>query len=796
MKKIVVLFMAIAMCFGLAFAGCNGKQDPDNGSSTNNSSNSTGSQGSNGSSGSDNGSSGSQGSEGTGGSQGSQNSEGTGGSQGSQGSQGSEGTGGSQGSGGSTPAAKKDFTGITFEDVSYEYDGLSHSIEIVGALPQGATVAYSCQGNPGMTNAASETGKYEVTATVTHTEYNTWTKSATLTIKALDKQRAITYFNGKYYFANALHDDILYSYDGENLTKIGNSVPTEFVKVGNVLYMKNQSIFSPTVEKLASANQSEKTEVVASVKGEYFCTDGTNLYYAVNGLTNDKSGIYRINPTGGDEVTPVLLSKGKAKYLTYADGKLYFADGGNGNKLSYIAPTTNATRRALSIGEEQEKIAALTSAGGALYFTVDNLAGNYIAKFDLNSGKSVKLTTDAGANLTLVGDDLYYLNVDLLTSAIFGKGIYRVDADPSSDNNLPGTKIIGEEGEDYSSLTYINGKLAYYEVKEQMLCLADISNPQSPQRVLEGFVKPETTPLTTGSKIVAYGNCIYYVNLYDNCTLYSYNTKSGTRIKVTSSPVADFSIEDDKLYYNGISYGVNNDLFVIDLKNGGLPEKISAEDCVQVVYGDGNIFYVKRNGANAATEIHRVSPDGTDTKIYDKRAAGLTYYDGYLYFVEEIPTADYGDLLKIDASTATLIDKATEVYTDRKVGTFVLRDGVIYFRELHGFGYSSKRLSKINVDGSGYGVIVGEDCDPLDIFIADNKIYYFNDLTGNGKICSVNIGENTPQTICDLGSGNYARNITVKDGYIYYINYRLGGAGGDSHLYRVSVSGGTPTKLD
>ena len=70
---------------------------------------------------------------------------------------------------------KKDFTGISFENAEFDYDGQSHSIYVTGA-PTFATVTYT-------NNNKKDVGSYTVTAKVEASGYNTLVKTATLRIK-------------------------------------------------------------------------------------------------------------------------------------------------------------------------------------------------------------------------------------------------------------------------------------------------------------------------------------------------------------------------------------------------------------------------------------------------------------------------------------------------------------------------------------------------------------------------------------------------------------------------------------
>ena len=81
--------------------------------------------------------------------------------------------GSSNNGGGNTPALKQ-FTGITFEDAIFDFDGEEHQITCVG-VPEGATVQYT-------NNKATLDGVYNAKAVITKEGYETLTLTATLTI--------------------------------------------------------------------------------------------------------------------------------------------------------------------------------------------------------------------------------------------------------------------------------------------------------------------------------------------------------------------------------------------------------------------------------------------------------------------------------------------------------------------------------------------------------------------------------------------------------------------------------------
>lgn len=101
---------------------------------------------------------------------------------------------------------KASFTNITFSDGTFEYDGSVHSIYVSGA-PSFATVTYT-------NNGKTDSGTYTVTATIKATNYETMTKTATLTITPIELTKS-GYFHNKAFI-----------YDGQNHSIVVDSAPS------------------------------------------------------------------------------------------------------------------------------------------------------------------------------------------------------------------------------------------------------------------------------------------------------------------------------------------------------------------------------------------------------------------------------------------------------------------------------------------------------------------------------------------------------------------------------------------
>lgn len=108
----------------------------------------------------------------------------------------------------STPTLK-DFTGITFTDVSVEYDGKEHEITVSGNLPENATVRYT-------NNKAIDVGVYNASALLECEGYNSKTLTAVLTIT--EKEIPLKEFSG------ITFEDKTVVYDGKEheITVSGN----------------------------------------------------------------------------------------------------------------------------------------------------------------------------------------------------------------------------------------------------------------------------------------------------------------------------------------------------------------------------------------------------------------------------------------------------------------------------------------------------------------------------------------------------------------------------------------------
>ncbi len=692
---------------------------------------------------------------------------------------------------------KATFNNLTFEDDSFDYDGNPHSIYISGTVPSTASVVYESDVN-GITNTATEIGTYNITATVSDSNFNTLVLEATLKINADDDERILAISGSTLFFENAIHKDYFYMYnfsDGEILRIENSKVKDIDATTSNqIVYVSDATLFSSL--KTAAYDTSGKTvshDSLLNKSAAYVQYGGTNtFYYVINGLTNNNSGIYKVD-TSGSEPVITLLSAGKAKYLKLYGSYLYFADGANGSKLSKINTTDTEQVRTVVV---DEKINNLYEYEGVLYFTVNKTLGNYIARYDISSGVTRKLTQDAGSDMVVVGDYLYYINVDKLTTKIKGDGIYKVLKSPAADINSSGTLVIDDPGMGLISLTaYNNAYLIYYDVDGYKLMKYNISS-QTAVNILDGFVAPaDPTPTSLGSQTACVDGVIYYLDIWDGKTLHMYNPQTTSNFRITADKVKAFYFIGDYIYMNVVTFGVNNNTYRVNYKTCDAPELINSYDCVNIVSDGTYIYYVKNNGSGVATEIHKANMDGTgDICIYEYGTSCLELYNNTLFFEGKTGATSYQYVLKLEnvsSLTGPVARSASLRVNDDARATYVkVVDGVIYYRNTKG----TNSLARVNVDGTILvEIAVGSNVDVSEIIVSGSYVYYFNNYTSHNDYEIYKISKTSVEgTATQLTTGVYASAGCVCGDKIYYVNYNLGGTLGDSHLYCVSINGGAP----
>ena len=636
---------------------------------------------------------------------------------------------------------KANIKNVSFSGDSVEYDTYGHSIQIVGDVPSGVTVAYTYNGES--VDEVTEVGSYQVVATLQGKNYNTLILTATLNITSTEEQLFSLSHNGKLYFQNNLDANKLYQVDDSTVKKVNNDVPEYMISNGKTMYYYSTSLLNASIKAYDGAEVSP----LYSVSGEYLATDGTYIYYAVNNtlINTAKNGIYRLNLNGEDEA-PVRLTTDKAAYLCYYDGYMYYSNLSQGGGLSRI--TTSAVEGTSELLWE-EKVSYLLVDSGMIYLNSEKfLGGSAVCKYVIESNNMIKLTTDAGKYLTKIGSYIYYVNNDLLISA--------------TDNG-------------YSSLASDGENLYYYKLNDKHFYSYDVSTGEETD-LMESFVPIDDTVISGEAKTKEYKGEIYYTNPKDYSCLYKYNPKTRQKVKVLSDSVADFWFNDGYMYYS--TYVLTNyALWKMDLKTRETV-KITSTRCENLIFEGDDIYYVQVTVFTTNNKIMKMSADGTVSQIYNMESpsvTGLEKIGDTFYFVRN-PTIG-----KQYLCSYTIGEKDDVVTSERAI------EAEIYNNKFYYYDASSYSFKCCDLDGKN-AKILKANVDMNEMYVSGDYMYYSSVKAGSVGVYVYNLKTNEERKIWDkVGEG-----MTLVDGKLYFLNtsiyyddleYPVHNGDGDGLLY-------------
>lgn len=291
------------------------------------------------------------------------------------------------------------------------------------------------------------------------------------------------------------------------------------------------------------------------------------------------------------------------------------------------------------------------------------------------------------------------------------------------------------------------------------------------------------TPVIASKVVNNCGNCafqgekIYYVNSYDNGTLYSMYTNGSDNSKLNNDWTPWFHVSGDSIYYqNGkdgkiyvmntdgsgqqklndddsgninvvgdrIYYSNKDDDFTLYSMNtdGSDRKKLSGDTPLYMnVVGDRIYYFVEHSGI---TGIYSVKTDGTDRiKLTDDNIHLMSVADGWIYYNNE------NDGHKLYAIRTDGSDRH-KLNDDHALNMNVVDHQIYYIKG------DEWKIYSIHTDGSNRKLLSDDNADWL--VVGDSRIYYT--ITG-AKIYSMNIDGSDKQVLADLHSNVY-QNVTYE----------------------------------
>lgn len=701
-------------------------------------------------------------------------------------------------------------TNLTFTSKTVDYDAKQHSIVVVGNPPTGVTVTYYYDGVEA--SSIAYPGEHTVKAVLSSKNHNELTLTAKLTIISEEEMLYSAYFNGYVYFQNGLDYNRLYCATGTGsaLAKVSNDVATYFASNGSSLYFYSDSLFTQTIKSLSSTVSGTKLETVFNPgRATYLTTDNNgNIYYAKANLIDRKgeNGIYKVNVdadknTSNDEeieMVAVRLTTDKANYIAYYNGYVYYCNTSDGSNLYRISVNANnGTGQKLT----DNKVSDIVVADGEVYYTLHTLTGSSIQKYNVSSGATTKLCIDNGAYLTKIGNYIYYVNKDLLTSNVFGKGIYRVSA---LGGATIGEKVIDSEetGECYYSLAGDGNYLYYYKMTDKHFYRYNVSTEVETD-LMQNFVPTETTTISASpyAHMANYNGELYYTDVLDSNSLYKYNPETNATFKVLADSVSNVYFNNGYMYYSTHIF-TNYALWKLEMNNPEAePVKISSHRYENLIFVNDDIYAIRvMPPLSYKNHIVKLTPPtGTDTELYAETnvyykrnlwVAKLYLYEGKFHFTINPVTMGVDDNIFTHNFDSTDVEQRE--YLNVEANNFVIHNDTYYY-----YNHKKNTFCRIEMGGKKETKLT-DNVVITDMFEYNGVVYYTSISNQNTGIYAYDIAGGTTTKLTDkVGHGFH-----ILDGKMYFINVALTYTtdypqykGGDGHLYSLDLSNNTVTKV-
>jgi len=674
---------------------------------------------------------------------------------------------------------KLDFTEATFESATYTYDGQPHILAEVKGVPENTVITYT--GREEHTDA----GTYSATAKLVKDGYNDKTLSATLTIN-------------KATITGITFESATYTYDGNPHTlEITGALPTG----GTVNYTNNGPhinagtynatavISAPnyndltlnatlTIGKATFTGYTYESKSVKYDGADHFNdiqlvgvlpegttkketvkdSNGTIVTSAIEVGTYTYTCVLTNKNFNTVTLTATLTIKAQKKDMPVFvadDGTVYFA---NGLHNSYLYSFNGSDLNLIDYSSPKEfnkynSSSALFIAGSTLLNSVKQVSGD---------GTDILYTDSNIDDFVKQNENIYYYSSNALKAS--KSGIYKVDATDSSQEPVV-TKIFEGKSDNLAiygeNLYFTNGNDHNYLYK--MNLSTHVTSLVMEEKVHEFTISNNRLYCTVNGALNDY---IGYLDL---------SSSSTEPTKLTNAAGEFLTVKNGYLYYN------YTDLFsVVDdsvkgvwriKTSGGEPEQLLANDGV--------------NGFDVESSSSLVYVDSTNLHLYRYNTSTKTATDLLDGFVapESTPLNTGGQTVSLGTKTYYLnmyAGKTLYVYdesskkssqlTTNKVEDFYIYDGIMYFNQVTML--TNNDLYAVNLTMGGEAEKINSN-DVRNMTSDGTYLYatHYNWAGAAGGISRMRLDGSDYVKFSEI---NGAKNFTVKDGKLYYINCSTG----------------------
>ena len=495
---------------------------------------------------------------------------------------------------------------------------------------------------------------------------------------------------------------------------------------------------------------------------------GTYTYTCV--ISNSNYNTLTLNAT-----LTIKAQKKDMPVFVASDGTIYFA---NGLHNSYLYSLSGEELKLIDYSSPKEfnkysPSTALFIAGSTLLNSVKEVSG----------GSSSSLYTDSNIDdFVKQSDSVYYYSSNALKAS--KSGIYKVDA-------------------------------------------TDSSNEPVVTRVFEG----------KSDNLAIYGGYLYFTNGNDHNYVYKMNLSNGATSLVMEEKVHEFTIINNKLYCtvngllndyigyldlsgsateptkltnaagefltvkNGYLYYNYTDLFsaVDDSVKGIWRISTSGGDPEQLLANDGV------NGFDVESSTSLVYVDSTDLHLYRYNISSHNRIDLLNGFVapESTPLNTGGQTISLGTKTYYLnmyagktlycydeSSKRSSQLTTNKVEDFYIYNGIMYFNQVTMLTNNDLYIVNLTLGGEAEKV----NSNDVRNMVSDGTYLYATHYNWAGTAGGMSRMKLDGTEYVKFSEVNGAKNLTIKDGKLYYINCSAGQDNG--YIEYVTLSDITPSTED
>jgi hypothetical protein len=559
-----------------------------------------------------------------------------------------------------------------------------------------------------------DVGSYKTIATLTKDGYNTKTLEATLTINPID-------------FSGLTYEDASVTYDGldhQGAVKLVGTIPQGTTVSETIKNSSNEVVYS------------------AIEVGTYYYT-----CVVTNKNFNKKTFTATLEIKANKKDMPVFVS---------SEGNIYFANGLD-NSYVYSLSSDNTTKR-IDFASPTEFIK--NSSTSVSYITGTALLNSVK---EVNGETTKILYTHSNiSDFAKKDDNVYYFASNSLTAS--NSGIYKVDTTDSTTEPVV-TKVF--EGKSDNLAIY--GNYLYFVNKNDNKYLYKMNlsdNTMSlvlSEKVHEFIINDNKLYCTVNGTINDY---IGYLDL---------SSSSTTVTKLTDAAGEYLSIKDGYLYYNytdlfskidsskkgiwriNLTSKSNTQILNTDDING-----FDAESSSSFVYIDRNDLHLYRYNISSKTKTDLlngfVAPEytplntGGQTQTYGNKIYYLNMYEGKTLYVYDEKT------------------KKNQQLTTNKVQDFFISGDKLYFNQVSNLTNNDLYVTDLKLGGEASKVSTND----VRNMISDGTYIYathYNWAGVSGGISRMKLDGSEYVKFSDV---NGAKNLTIKDGKLYYINCTTG----------------------